>query len=515
MRTFVAVFVIALLGALLATPLVIRWARRWGLVDEPGTRKVHRQPVPRVGGIAIAVPMLVAVLPALWLDNGVGTALREVLPQVVAFFAGSVAIFAMGLWDDVRGLRARTKFAVQFLAATAVFAAGVRIETLSLFELGVINLGWLAYPLTLLWIVGVTNAVNLIDGLDGLAAGLSAITCALLVFFAIFQGDAVMAVMMLGLLGALTGFLWFNFNPARVFMGDCGSQFLGFALATAGAMTANKAQTAVALSLPVLALGVPIFDTLLSMLRRFLGRRSLFAADRGHIHHRLLERGLGHRQTVLALYSLSLGAAVVGAVMVMVRDARTLWVFGGACLLLLGAFRICGVVKLRESLQKLASNRRHVIQTRLEHRAFEAALSRIQEAENFGSWWRALSLAAQELGVSWMQLTWEDRSGRPRRLGWSVAQQVPSTAVSLKATLSLKDRRQMGSMRLHVELPESENLEAQGRRMTLFARLVDEAPVFAPVIYDTPSAGFRARLRTVGVRRKEREREGEVSVGGV
>ncbi len=117
--------------------------------------------------------------------------------------------------------------------------------------------------------------------------------------------------------------------------------------------------------------------------------------------------------------------------MVMVRDARTLWVFGGACLLLLGAFRICGVVKLRENLQKLASNRRHVIQTRLEHRAFEAALSRIQEAENFGSWWRALSLAAQELGVSWMQLTWEDRSGRPRRLGWSVAQQVPSTAVSL------------------------------------------------------------------------------------
>ena len=170
MTTYVVVFLIALLGALFGTPVVAHCARRLGLVDAPGARKVHRQPIPRVGGVAIVLPILGATVPVLLLDNGVGEELRAIGPQVIAFFCAGVAIFAMGLVDDVRGLRARTKFLVQAVAATAVYAAGVRIQTLSLFELGVVDLGWMSFPLTMLWIVGVTNAVNLIDGLDGLSS---------------------------------------------------------------------------------------------------------------------------------------------------------------------------------------------------------------------------------------------------------------------------------------------------------------------------------------------------------
>lgn len=480
MTTYVVVFLIALLGALFGTPIVAHWARKLGLVDAPGARKVHREPIPRVGGVALVLPFLGATVPVLLLDNGVGDELRAIGLQVIGFFGAGVAVFAMGLMDDVRGLRARTKFLVQAAAATAVFAAGVRIETLSLFELGVVELGWMSYPLTMLWIVGVTNAVNLIDGLDGLAAGTSAITCALLAFFAVFQGDVVMAVLMLGMLGALSGFLYFNFNPARIFMGDCGSQFLGFALATAGAMTANKFSTAVALGLPVLALGLPIFDTLLSMMRRFLGRRSLFGPDRGHIHHRLLERGLSHRGTVLVLYAINLAAALVGLTMIVQRDARTMIVFAGAMVLLLAVFRWSGVFRVRESVRKLSRNRREAVASREENRRFETALMCVQEADSFDDWWDALSEAGESLGLSWMQLLWRDRSGRPRRERWARPQVAPSEASSVRATLPLRDRRTQGSLQLEVEMPETESLEAGGRRLALLARLLDESPLFPP-----------------------------------
>jgi UDP-GlcNAc:undecaprenyl-phosphate GlcNAc-1-phosphate transferase len=208
-------------------------------------------------------------------------------------------------------LRAIYKLTAQIVVASAAFACGFRIGAVQLPLLGALSMGVFALPITVLWIVGVTNAVNLIDGLDGLAAGVSFFAAFTSFVIASISGSWGTALMMAALMGALVGFLFFNFNPARIFMGDSGSYFLGFVLATTalGGSLQQKASTAVSLLVPVLALGVPIFDTLFSMMRRILERRPLFSADRGHVHHRLLDLGLTHRRAVVLLYGVSLALA--------------------------------------------------------------------------------------------------------------------------------------------------------------------------------------------------------------
>jgi UDP-GlcNAc:undecaprenyl-phosphate GlcNAc-1-phosphate transferase len=481
MNTFTVVFALAAALALAMTPLIVRFAEQRGFVDRPGARKVHRHTVPRIGGIAIFAPTIIATLPVLFLANGVGDSFRQVEPQVLTFFGACLVIFAMGLLDDVRTLRARHKFLVQFAAATACFAAGIRIEELSLFELGTYDLGWMALPITLVWIVGVTNAVNLIDGLDGLAAGICAITCAVLALFAIHSGDVVMAVLTLGLLGSLVGFLFFNFNPARIFMGDSGSQFLGFAIATAGVLTYNKATTAVALSLPVLALGVPIFDTILSMLRRYLGRRSMFGPDRGHIHHRLLERGFGHRATVLTLYAITAMGAGVGVAMTLWRDAGTIILFVASLVFLLFAFRLSGVFRVRGTIEKIQANQRRARRARDEKQHFEEALLKVGEASTFDEWWSAVADGARALGFAELSLAWHDRLGNTQRRDWLNPTLRTSYERQLRVTLPLRDRRKRSQLTLEAFVDVGVTLETAGQRVTHLTRLLDESGFFPPV----------------------------------
>lgn len=477
MKTFLAVLGIALLLSVAMTPWLIALARRHRLVDEPGARKVHRHSIPRIGGIAIVVPTVLATVPVLLLNNGVGHEFRAIQWQVIAYLVAGLAIFAMGLADDLRGLRARTKFLVQIVAACAIYFSGTRIDHIAFFEFGTIDLGPLAFPLTVLWIVGVTNAVNLIDGLDGLAGGIAAITCGVLAMFALVQGDLVMSVLMLGLLGSLIGFLFFNFNPARIFMGDSGSQYLGFSLAAASVLTYTKASTAVALALPVLALGVPIFDTLLSMLRRFLGRRSLFAPDRGHIHHRLLDLGLGHRGVVLLIYLVTTAAAAFGVVMTIWRDARTLSVFVVGLLFLVAVFRACGVFRVRGSFAKLAQNREILRREREARAGFENALNEIVEARSFTDWWSAVCRAGDTLEFSSLRLLWLDRGGLPCNAEWSKPSES-SRATGLTVEIPIKDRREGQTMRLVATVQANGSLEEAGRRVSLLARLLDEGPTF-------------------------------------
>jgi len=308
MKSYVIACLCSLILSVLVTPLVRRLALRIGAVSPPGGRHVHGRTIPRLGGIGLAFAWAVPVVIMATRDPVVMSALNGRSVQIATVVLGSIAICAVGALDDARGLRAQYKLAAQVLVATVAFECGFQIQAIQLPLLGISQMGVFALPVTVLWIVGVTNAVNLIDGLDGLAAGVTFFAAFTSFVIASISGSVFVALTMAALMGALVGFLFFNFNPARIFMGDSGSYFLGFVLATtalAGGGLQQKASTAVSLLVPVLALGVPIFDTFFSMFRRVLERRPIFSADRGHVHHRLLDLGLTHRRAVVFLYGIS------------------------------------------------------------------------------------------------------------------------------------------------------------------------------------------------------------------
>ena len=303
MRSNIAAFLTALVVAACLTPIV-RWiGLRIGAVAAPGGRHVHQTAVPRIGGIAIAIAFATPILALFVVDSAVSDVVRESSRLVLGAMLGSALMCVTGLIDDARGLRVAHKLLVQVVVACIAYAFGFRIEAIYVPLVGDLPMGIFGLPVTVLWIVGVTNAVNLIDGLDGLAAGV--VFFAALTNFVITQisGFVLIGVMMAAIMGALLGFLFYNFNPARIFMGDAGSYFLGFLLATTSLAGASiKTSTAVSMLVPIIALGVPIFDTLFSMVRRWLERRPIFSPDRGHVHHRLLDMGITHRRAVLILY---------------------------------------------------------------------------------------------------------------------------------------------------------------------------------------------------------------------
>jgi UDP-GlcNAc:undecaprenyl-phosphate GlcNAc-1-phosphate transferase len=306
MRTYFAAFFIALLSAALLTPPTRRLAMRFGAVSRPGGRHVHLSVVPRMGGVAIYVAFLLPLGGLFFVDSSVAHIVRADAWKAGGLLIGATAMALVGVVDDTRGLPALVKLGAQLAVASFAFACGFRIDSVSVPLLGNLSMGVFAFPMTLLWISGIMNAVNLIDGLDGLAAGI--VLFAGLTNFAIacIAGSVFIAVVTAAMIGAVLGFLVFNFNPARIFMGDSGSYMLGYVLGTTVIVGASqKASTAVALLVPCLAMGVPIFDTLFSMVRRYLERRPIFSPDRGHIHHRLLDMGLTHRRAVLTIYAAS------------------------------------------------------------------------------------------------------------------------------------------------------------------------------------------------------------------
>lgn len=314
---YAVAFGLAALSSLVLTHLVRGRARQAGLFDRADARKVHGSQVPRVGGVGIVVAVLVTCL-VLVAVFGTGVFAGSGKGLLVVF-AGGLAIHLIGLYDDVRQLHARWKFLAQIGVATLVFAAGVRMTTLSLPLLRVVELGTvLGLVFTVLWFVGITNAFNLIDGLDGLASGAALFALTTMFVVAIANARYGAALVTLTLAGATLGFLYFNFHPATIFLGDSGSLFLGFMLAGIGVLSAQKSPTVVAVAIPVVSLGLPVLDTAIAIARRFLRRQPIFAADRGHIHHRLLGRGYSPRTVVLALYGVC--ALLALAAMLLVND---------------------------------------------------------------------------------------------------------------------------------------------------------------------------------------------------
>lgn len=300
MLTFLLTFLIALVLTILLTPMVRSFAPEIGAIDRPSKRKVHLSNTPRTGGLAVYFGFIAALLFGLLWGGANGVVVNP--RPVLGILLGGSLVLLIGFLDDIRGLPAATKFIGQFIGAGVAVYFGVEIPFISNPFNGLMPLGYVAVPLTLLWLVGMTNAINLIDGLDGLAAGVCAIASAALFFVALRTHQMGAAIIMLALSGSALGFLRYNFNPASVFLGDAGSYFLGFILASASIIGVFKTTLVVAVVIPILILGVPIFDTSFAVLRRLKEKKNPFAADNQHIHHLLLRAGMTQREAVMSIY---------------------------------------------------------------------------------------------------------------------------------------------------------------------------------------------------------------------
>jgi UDP-GlcNAc:undecaprenyl-phosphate GlcNAc-1-phosphate transferase len=305
-KTYAIVTVCAFAVAAVLTPSV-RWlALRLGATDGWDGRKVHRRPVPRIGGIAIVAATLGPLAALLLHDNAVSAALARTSLHAVGLLGSGLLVAAVGLYDDLHGLGARGKLAGETIAALCLWVCGYQVHAIANpFGGPPLELGVFALPLTVLWCVGITNAVNLLDGLDGLAAGVGTVATVGVFVLASSAGAVVVCVCAAALTGALLGFLLYNFNPARIFMGDSGAMFVGFVLAACSIAGGSKDSVAVALLVPVVVMGLPILDTALAIVRRFARRVPVFSADREHLHHKLLDMGLTHRHAVLVLWGVS------------------------------------------------------------------------------------------------------------------------------------------------------------------------------------------------------------------
>ena len=310
-------FIVSFAFTFATTPLVRRFAFKIGAIDIPkDNRRMHKKPTPRIGGLAIIFGFTVATL-----------CFAQPSRQLYGTLAGAAIIAVMGVIDDCKNLPAKLKFVIQIIAAlVVVFAGDIKIDVftnpnfLSDNPYWVLP-EWLSVTLTVIWIVFITNAVNFIDGLDGLAAGVSAIMSISLVFISIRVGEYSIAILGIALMGSCFGFLPFNFNPAKIFMGDTGSTFLGFMLATLSIQGVFKSYAVISFAVPLLILGLPLFDALFALIRRILRGQSPMTADRGHLHHRLVDMGFSQKQTVFILYAIS---GVLGITAVLLAESGVL-----------------------------------------------------------------------------------------------------------------------------------------------------------------------------------------------
>ncbi len=305
----------AFIGALIFTPLVIRFAYRIGAVDKPNYRKVHVRVMPRIGGLAIFLAFLAGFIVS-----------RPTDEHALYIVLGATLIILTGFLDDLLDITPRAKMLGQIASALVVIWGGLQIQFINLPFFGELQFGWFSIPITILWIVGITNAINLIDGLDGLAAGVSAIALVAMSIMAIIMGDVFVATTAAVLAASALGFLFYNFHPAKIFMGDTGSLFLGFMISVL-ALSGFKNIAVVSLIIPVIMLGVPISDTFFAIVRRIRMKQPISAPDKSHLHHCLLDFGFSHRQTVLIIYTI----AILFGVAAILFSQATLW---GAILLL-------------------------------------------------------------------------------------------------------------------------------------------------------------------------------------
>ncbi|WP_408955454.1 glycosyltransferase family 4 protein [Natroniella sp. ANB-PHB2] len=327
---------VAAIISFILTPQVKKLAFKLGAVDYPNQRRINKEAIPNLGGIAIYAGVIITLI------------LLGYARDFLAILVSGSLIFGLGILDDLYELSALNKLVGQIVIALIAIVLGLQIQFITNPWGGMYYLGWLSVPITLVWLVGITNTINLVDGLDGLAGGITIIASITLAIFAYQQGQILTVILTLTVIGSTLGFLRYNFNPAQIFMGDTGSMFLGFMLGAISISGALKSVTVLTLLVVVLALGIPIFDTLLSIIRRKLKGQPIFQADKNHFHHKLLALGLRQFEVVLIIYLISIFLSMV-AIGVSLGTAReTIFLLVSSLL-----FLVVGSFKLKKLNSKL------------------------------------------------------------------------------------------------------------------------------------------------------------------
>ncbi|HEY0786842.1 MAG TPA: MraY family glycosyltransferase [Acidobacteriaceae bacterium] len=396
--------VTAFLLCSIATPLCRNLCLRLKIVDHPdGTRKLHCKPIPRVGGVPIvlsyagAVALMAAVAPRAALIHIQHQALLWSMLPAVAL------VFATGLLDDLVGLRPSHKLVGQVVAAVFAVTFGARIHLLT----GVPSSAWITLPLSVLWLLGCTNAFNLIDGLDGLASGVGLFATVTVLFAAMLQGNMGLAMATIPLAACLLAFLRYNFSPASIFLGDCGSMTIGFLLGCFGLIWSQKSATLLGMSAPVMAMAVPLIDVGLSIGRRFLSSRPIFEADRGHIHHRLLAKGLKPRNVALILY----GVCGIAAMLSLLQSVVA-YQFRGLTVVLFCALALYGVKRLgyvEFQLARRMLSRKSILRSLQEELYLHDLKLLLESAQTVEACWAVVSTACQDMQFDSVQMQLKGR----------------------------------------------------------------------------------------------------------
>jgi UDP-GlcNAc:undecaprenyl-phosphate GlcNAc-1-phosphate transferase len=441
MRTFLIAFALAFFAGIVLTWAVRNLAIRWGMYDAPeGGRKIHKRPIPRLGGVAVAISFFFPIIGlALW-SNDISSALFAEHGLLISLLGGGSIILAVGIRDDLKGAGALIKLIGQITAAFIVFHAGVQIDVISVPFVGAVKLGAWSFPVTVFWIVLITNALNLIDGLDGLAGGVAVLAGTTLFIMSLIEGDVVGALLLISMVGATLGFLRFNWNPASIFLGDTGSLFLGFLLATVSAHSSQKSFALFSIVAAFVALALPIFDLSMAVVRRYLTGKPMFSADQYHVHHMLLRKGLTQRQAAWVLLG---GTAGLGAFALLLIQSSD-WISALAILTLaLITFVVIRFLGYAEIIK--AGRRTHLfgqIEKDARDRAeqVEGLRSRLLAAEDEDVLWRHLQTAAQMLSLEelGLEVLVQDGSGLEKKAWlWTRSETEAGVHIQTRTTMEL------------------------------------------------------------------------------
>lgn len=382
MKTYFALFVIATFASLVITPLIRRLCERFRLLDVPTDgRRVHINAVPRLGGIAIFLSMAVALSTLPLVSNLLTHSLAYYKDQMLVAAIPATLVLLLGIYDDLRGTNAAVKFIGLGLIGALFFALGGRIEGLAIPFIGTVQFPLaVSFFITVFWLVAISNAFNLIDGMDGLATGAALFASIVILIVSLGQGSPLMIVVSLVLCGALAGFLRYNFNPASIFLGDSGALFIGFLLAALAVLSAQKATTSVAVITPLLAFGLPVVDTSVTMARRLISGQPMFQGDGEHIHHMLLARGWSQKRVAFILYGVCALFGLMAALSTTTSSPQTgfvLFVIAVAVTIAVGHLRYHEVDELRAGMKRTVGNRRLRVANNIRVRRAGRVLSKV------------------------------------------------------------------------------------------------------------------------------------------
>ena len=502
MKTYLTVYFGTLVLVILLVPIIFRLAKRYSLVDIPCPRKVHEIPVPRIGGIAFFISTLALVLAMFFLSNTIGQSFRRSHTEIIGLIAGACLMFAVGLFDDLHPVRGYIKLMFIITASLVVCTSGATISSISVGTSFNFQTGWAAWPLTVFWILMITVCFSLIDGLDGLAAGVAIIVCGTIALIAFWSGQVIMTVIMLALLGSVTGFLIFNFHPAKIFMGDCGSMFLGFMIGGGSIICQMKTSTLIGLAIPFLVLIVPILDTgFVVICRKILDRRSIFVPDRSHLHHRLLDLGLSQITVVIILYAVTAISADIGVLILTLQGSWSFALLACGLLLMLFMFVCLQYNRFRKILKALKRNWAIAREVKAEKHIFETAQIKMRESRSFGAWWDTVGEMCKDMHFQSIEL-WHHQNGRcVKNYGWNVIEEK-STDHTVKVVLPLGGN---GAAKWEIRATNHAegHLERSGRECMLLARLMEEfPPPKQKQQVKTEDLPFKARLRSLNTEKE-------------